>query len=152
VSLPFLVRLPQETNADPSVSQDEENGRGDQSGLAAGEPGGEAGDHPGAEEVDDLPALAAPVEEAAYRIVAESLTNVVRHAGARTCRVRLGWSDGDLCVAAQDDGQGIPELRTDGVGLESMRRRASDIGGRIRVELAPPHGTLVTARLPLGAS
>jgi len=117
------------------------------SGLGLGGPGGPAF----ALEADDLPPLAAPVEEAAYRIVAESLTNVVRHAGARTCCVRLGRSDGDLCVAIRDDGEGIPELRTDGVGLESMRRRASDIGGRIRIDIVPPHGTVVTARLPLGS-
>jgi len=79
-------------------------------------------------EVDDLPVLAAPVEEATNRIVAESLTNAVRHAGARTCCVRLERAGGDLCVAIQDDGVGIPEPRADGVGLESMRKRASAIG------------------------
>jgi signal transduction histidine kinase len=117
------------------------------SGLGLGHPGGPEF----ALEVDDLPTLAAPVEEAAFRIVAESLTNVVRHSGARTCSVRLARSDGDLCVAIQDDGAGIQQARDDGIGLESMRRRAAEIGGRVSVELARPHGTVVTALLPLGS-
>ncbi len=116
-------------------------------GLGLGRPGGPEF----ALEVEDLPTLAAPVEEAAFRIVAESLTNVVRHSGARTCSVRLARSDGDLCVAIQDDGGGIQEPREDGVGLESMRKRASEIGGRVRVEVADPRGTVVTALLPLGS-
>ncbi|HEY9377715.1 MAG TPA: ATP-binding protein [Jiangellaceae bacterium] len=115
------------------------------SGLGLGHPGGPEF----ALEVDDLPTLAAPVEEAVYRIVAESLTNVVRHSGARTCSVRLSRSDGDLCVAIQDDGSGIQQARDDGVGLESMRRRAAEVGGRVSVAVARPHGTVVTALLPL---
>jgi signal transduction histidine kinase len=110
---------------------------------------GRAGGPEFALEVDDLPALAAPVEETAYRIVAESLTNVVRHSGAQTCRVRLARSDGELLVAIQDDGGGLQDSHGDGVGLESMRRRASEIGGHVSFELAHPHGTLVTALLPL---
>jgi signal transduction histidine kinase len=112
---------------------------------------GRAGGPEFALEVDDLPALAAPVEEAAYRIVAESLTNVVRHSGARTCSVRLSRSDGELFVAIKDDGSGMQDSHGDGVGLESMRRRATEIGGRVSFELAHPHGTLVTAQLPLGS-
>jgi signal transduction histidine kinase len=115
------------------------------SGLGLGHPGGPEF----ALEADDLPTLAAPVEEAAFRIVAESLTNVVRHAGARTCSVRLVRSDADLCVAIHDDGRGIQQARGDGIGLESMRRRAAEIGGRVSVEVARPHGTVVTALLPL---
>jgi signal transduction histidine kinase len=115
------------------------------SGLGLGRPGGPEF----AFEAVDLPTLAAPVEEAAFRIVAESLTNVVRHSGARHCNVRLAWSNGDLCVAIRDDGGGIKGPRGDGVGLASMRRRASEIGGRVNVEPARPHGTVVTALLPL---
>ncbi|MGH8893037.1 MAG: sensor histidine kinase [Actinomycetes bacterium] len=115
------------------------------SGLGLGRPGGPDF----ALDVDELPMLAAVVEEAAYRIVAESLNNVVRHAGARTCSVQLMRSNGDLCVAIRDDGAGVPAQRVDGVGLESMRRRAAELGGRLSVELARPHGTVVTALLPL---
>ena len=72
-----------------------------------------------------------------------------RHAGARTCSVRLVRSDADLCVAIQDDGGGIQQARDDGIGLESMRRRAAEIGGRVSIELARPNGTVVRALLPL---
>jgi signal transduction histidine kinase len=114
-------------------------------GLGLGGPGGPAF----VLEAGDLPTLAPSVEEAAFRIVAESLTNVVRHSDARTCSVRLTCLNGDLCVAVKDDGGGIREVRQDGVGLESMRKRASEIGGRISVTTTHPHGTLVTALLPL---
>lgn len=105
-------------------------------------------------EAEELPALDAAVEEAAYRIVAESLTNVVRHSGAKTCSVRLARSNGDLSVAIRDDGSGIPAQRladSGGVGLESMRRRAAELGGRLSVAPAGARGTVVTATLPLGA-
>jgi signal transduction histidine kinase len=117
------------------------------SGLGLGHPGGPAF----ALQVEDLPPLAAPIEEAAFRIVAESLTNVVRHSHARTCSVRLTRSNGHLCVAIEDDGGGIQAPRDDGVGLESMRKRASEIGGRVSVECTHPHGTVITAMLPLGS-
>jgi signal transduction histidine kinase len=117
-------------------------------GLGMGSPGGPDF----ALQVEDLPRLATTVEEAAFRIVAESLTNVVRHSGAHTCSVRLGRSADDLCVSIQDDGTGVRRPRLDGIGLESMRKRATDLGGRVEVELARPRGTLVTALLPLGSS
>ena len=115
-------------------------------GLGLGRPGGPDF----ALEVDHLPALAAAVEEAAFRIVAESLTNVVRHADAHTCSVRLARSADDLCISIRDDGAGVAGPRPEGIGLESMRRRATELGGRVVVELARPRGTLVTALLPLG--
>lgn len=119
--------------------------------IAAGLGLGRSGGPEFSLEVDDLPTLAAPVEEAAYRIVAESLTNVVRHSGARTCSVRLARSDGELYVAIEDDGDGMQDAHGAGIGLESMRRRASEIGGRVSFEIARPHGTLVSAQLPLGS-
>jgi signal transduction histidine kinase len=100
-------------------------------------------------EVDrSLPALPAAVEVAAYRIVQEALTNAVRHAGARRCRVRLGADGDDLLVEVTDDGLGLPEEPVPGVGLSSMRERAAEMGGGCRVEPAPGGGTAVLARLP----
>ncbi len=104
--------------------------------------------------VPPLPRLAPAVEESAFRIVAESMTNVVRHAGAAHCRVEIDHADGRLHIGVVDDGQG---LRTDagtaaaatGHGLESMCRRAADLGGELVVAPAEPHGTRVTAVLPL---
>jgi signal transduction histidine kinase len=99
---------------------------------------------------DALPALAPAVEEAAYRIVAESLTNVARHAGAQHCEVRLTRVNGDLRIAVTDDGRGpSPDVST-GHGLESMRRRAEDLGGTVYVGPGTPCGTTVSAVLPLG--
>ena len=100
-------------------------------------------------EVDrSLPALPAAVEVAAYRIVQEALTNTVRHAGARRCRVHLGADGDDLLVEVTDDGLGLPAQPVPGVGLSSMRERAAEMGGGCRVEPAPGGGTAVLARLP----
>jgi signal transduction histidine kinase len=97
----------------------------------------------------ELPALPAAVEVAAYRIVQEALTNVVRHAGARHCCVRLTADGGELTVEVTDDGTGLPTAATPGVGLSSMRERAAETGGSCEVGPGPDGGTRVLARLPL---
>ena len=95
-----------------------------------------------------LPALPAAVEVGAYRIVQEAVTNALRHAAARTCRVRLAIDGDDLLVEVTDDGAGWPSDAVPGVGLASMRERAAEMGGTCRVEPAPGGGTAVRARLP----
>ena len=97
---------------------------------------------------DSLPPLPAAVEIAAYRIVQESMTNVIRHARARTCAVRLDMNGG-LRLAIADDGCGINGARA-GVGLTSMRERAEELGGTWVVEPGQPTGTVVRAVLPVG--
>jgi signal transduction histidine kinase len=97
---------------------------------------------------EQLPALPAAVEVAAYRIVQEALTNVVCHAQARTCVVRLSLLDG-LPLEITDDGVGLPPEPHAGVGLLSMRERAAEVGGSCAVEPAPGHGTRVLSNLPL---
>lgn len=92
------------------------------------------------------------VEEAALRIVAESLNNVSRHAGARRCTVSLNGTPAELHLSVYDDGSGIDPTHTPGHGLESMRRRVADLGGRITISPASPRGTQVSAVLPLEAS
>ena len=102
----------------------------------------------------DLPSLPAAVEVACYRIVQEALTNVARHAHAKTCHVRL-LVDQDvdmLEVEVTDDGVGMPKDRIAGVGLSSMRERAEELGGTCDVEPDPGGGTRVLARLPLPTS
>ena len=102
--------------------------------------------------LDVPPDLALPpaVEVAVHRIVAEALTNAARHSGAGTVSVTVSAADSlDLVVA--DDGAGMRvEAPTSGggVGLDSMRQRAEEIGGRLVVD-SDPTGTRVTARLPL---
>jgi signal transduction histidine kinase len=97
---------------------------------------------------EDLPNLPAAVEVAVYRIAQEALTNVVRHARAKTCIVRLVVKE-DVILEIVDDGVGIPKERGAGVGLSSMRERASELGGTCVVESAPQGGTRVLVRLPL---
>lgn len=107
--------------------------------------------------------LPAAVEIAAYRIVTEAITNAARHAGATTCQVRLAITDGELVVEVTDDGPGRPRQengvgrpastkaqdRQAGVGLSSMRERATEIGGVCLIEFPPRAGARVFARLPV---
>jgi len=97
-----------------------------------------------------LPPLPAAVEVAAYRIAQEALTNVVTHARARHCVVRLQTGD-VLQLEVEDDGVGMWNGRRagSGFGLLSMRERAEELGGVCRIESAPGGGTLVSATLPL---
>ena len=95
-----------------------------------------------------MPRLPAPVDVAAYRIICEALTNVTRHAAAKSCAVRL-WVDDDLHIEVVDDGVGLPAVTGDGVGLSSMRERATELGGECLVEAEHDGGTRVFATLPL---
>jgi signal transduction histidine kinase len=99
---------------------------------------------------DTLPSLPAAAEVAAYRIVMEALTNVMRHSRARTCMVRLSLNGG-LQLEIADDGVGMPGAHAAGVGLNSMQERAGELGGLCVVEGAPGGGTRVWAQLPLGS-
>jgi signal transduction histidine kinase len=95
-----------------------------------------------------LPPLPAAVEVAAYRIVTEALTNVVRHAQATSCEVCLRL-DGGLLLEIADDGVGLSPDRRAGVGLVSMSERAAELGGRCDIESMPGAGTRVRAVLPV---
>src|SRR5215204_156836 len=97
---------------------------------------------------EDLPDLPAAVEVAVYRITQEALTNVARHARARSYVVRLAVNE-ELELEIVDDGVGIPAERSAGVGLSSMRERASELGGSCAVQSVPEGGTRVLVRLPL---
>jgi signal transduction histidine kinase len=94
-------------------------------------------------------ALPAAVEVAAYRIVIEAATNVVRHADATTCVATLWIDDDELRIAIVDDGRGIGPGGS-GVGTRSMVERAAEIGGELVIEPGRPQGTVIRASLPLG--
>jgi len=96
---------------------------------------------------EDLTDLPAAVEVACYRIVAEALTNVIRHAQATQCSVRIQLGHG-LDVDVRDDGVGLPEGWRTGVGIASMRERVAELGGKLMIEPCLPHGTKITAHLP----
>jgi signal transduction histidine kinase len=99
---------------------------------------------------DQLPPLPAAVEVAAYRIAQEAIANVVRHAHARHCVIRLTvtHSSPALTVEISDDGRGLPGGMTTGIGLHSMRERAEELGGNWSIQTRPDGGTSVRARLP----
>ena len=98
--------------------------------------------------------LPSELETAAYRIVQEALTNVVRHAGARDVVIELVRRRDDFTAIVQDDGRGFdpsrPGGRTgDGVGLVGMLERARLVGGEVRIESAPGAGTVVRMHAPM---
>jgi signal transduction histidine kinase len=97
-----------------------------------------------------MPELPAAVEVAVYRIAQEALTNVVRHAAARRCDLQLTLDEpeGLLSLSIQDDGSGLPQSRSVGVGLVSMRERAEELGGMWTIEQIESGGTRILARLP----
>lgn len=94
------------------------------------------------------PPLPAAVEVACYRIVQEALTNVVRHASATYCAVRLQVDD-TLRLEILDNGIGLGGNYRAGVGVLSMRERAEELGGSCALESRPDGGTVVRAFLPL---
>jgi signal transduction histidine kinase len=88
---------------------------------------------------------------AAFRIVQEALTNIVRHSGARTARVRLAYRPGRLEVTVDDDGPAVAGGESGGGnGLAGMRERAVALGGTVETGPRPDGGFRVRARLPLG--
>jgi signal transduction histidine kinase len=99
---------------------------------------------------EELPPLPAAVEVAAYRIVQEALTNIVRHAHARegVVRLKLDEGAGTLRLEISDDGRGLSSGRGRGVGIASMRERAAELGGDCVVESLSAGGTRVRASLP----
>lgn len=98
---------------------------------------------------DALRGLSASTEVAAYRIVAEALTNAHRHARASIVQVEVRRVGDEVEVSVTDDGTGIAVGRGAGIGLSSMSGRAADAGGRLQVGPVPGGtGTRVSALLP----
>lgn len=96
--------------------------------------------------------LTAGVELAAYRVVQESLTNVMRHAGADSAQVRLDWAPGELHVIVRDDGRGTGEAESAGTGrgLSGMRQRVELVGGTLSSGPVSDGGFQVRADFPTG--
>ncbi|WP_371530029.1 sensor histidine kinase [Streptomyces sp. NBC_01283] len=90
------------------------------------------------------------IDLAAFRILQEALTNVVRHAGTDTCRVTVGRRDGELSLEVEDDGRGGLPAGT-GFGLVGMRERVALLHGRFTAGPRPEGGFRVSAVLPLPA-
>jgi signal transduction histidine kinase len=129
---------------------------------------------PGLDQLDELVAMAAgagvrveltvtgasrplppPVDLTAYRIVQESLTNVLRHARATRVTVRVRYQPDAVEVEVDDDGRGSGRspagaASAAGHGLAVMAERAAAVGGRLQAGPNPARGFRVHARLPLG--
>jgi len=111
----------------------------------------------------DLDGLDEQTNITVYRIVQECLTNIAKHANARSIAIDIDYVDatqpGDLDgipvsavrISIRDDGEGMdPEARGQGLGLIGMRERASALGGMLSVQSTLGQGTTVVVALPLG--
>jgi MYXO-CTERM domain-containing protein len=103
-------------------------------------------------ETGDGPDVPAALGQAAYRIVQEALTNVIRHAHAATVVITLDRGPDALTVTVRDDGRGAAEFAA-GNGIHGMRERAAEWGGELTVARSDDDAaTVVTAVLPLPQS
>jgi signal transduction histidine kinase len=98
-------------------------------------------------------------EEALYRIAQEALSNVVKHAGATRVRLRLATEQTGTVLSIMDDGTGFTTsvertgehaIQLGGLGLLTMRERATAIGGTIRIDSSTAEGTTVEVVVPQG--
>jgi signal transduction histidine kinase len=93
--------------------------------------------------------LAAPVEAAAYFMVAEALTNVAKYASASRAWVDVVQHERHLAVEVGDDGAGGVSLRP-GRGLQGLSDRIAAINGTLTIDSKPGAGTVLRAKLPIG--
>ena len=91
--------------------------------------------------------FAPEIEANAYFVIAEALTNVVKHSQAKHADVQAWITDGALQMEIRDDGIGRAD--PGGSGLTGLADRVSALGGRLRVDSQPGEGTTITATLPL---
>jgi signal transduction histidine kinase len=99
--------------------------------------------------------LPAPIDAAAYRIIQESLTNVVRHAGAAHAWVTIRYAGDELGIEIKDDGKKHPSAPAEtagGRGLVGMRERVQALGGHFEAGALPQQGFRVSAVIPMGGS
>ncbi|NBB10420.1 transporter substrate-binding domain-containing protein [Pseudomonas sp. SLFW] len=100
---------------------------------------------------DNLPTLPDATAIGLFRILQESLTNVMRHAEAHTVELNLSLSDGVLCMTIADDGKGFDQLeeRPASFGLVGMRERVLIMGGRLHLDSTLGEGTTLRIHIPL---
>jgi len=96
--------------------------------------------------------LTPEAELALYRIIQEALSNAARHSGADRVEVRIGRNGGRVVATVEDRGRGFDLAeaeRAGAIGLLGMEERAAWVGGRVRVESEPGHGTRVEIEMPV---
>jgi signal transduction histidine kinase len=101
---------------------------------------------------DHLPDLPAGLDLAVFRVIQEAITNVVKHAAADHCQVRLARQQDKIIVEVTDDGHGLtsqPDEKPPGNGLIGMRERVAMYGGEFSAGPLPAGGFRVTAAFPL---
>ena len=89
------------------------------------------------------------------RIGQEAIHNAVRHANPTLVAVSLEWHAPNLTLQIKDNGSGISRVRlekSEGLGLNNMRQRALEIGGRFEIQTAPDRGTTVIVIVPVGTN
>jgi signal transduction histidine kinase len=96
----------------------------------------------------DLGRLPQDVEMTAFRLVQECLTNIHRHSGSGTARLRLIRGPSNLVLQVEDAGHGIRGDAPSGVGIASMRERVQQLDGSLEIA-SRPSGTTVKATIPL---
>lgn len=101
------------------------------------------------ETIGDLSAVPANVGLVAYRIIQEATTNIVNHARATTCTIRLSLGD-DLAIEIEDDGIGLSDQRQNGLGLKSMQDRAAEMKGSFVINSSSLEGTRIISHIPVG--
>jgi two-component system, NarL family, sensor histidine kinase DevS len=96
--------------------------------------------------------LPSEVETTLYRVVQESLTNIVKHANAHNISVSIAPRGSTVAAVIEDDGAGFDQRAVggEGVGLLGMRERLSFVDGRFEIESRPGAGTTIVAEVPLG--
>lgn len=101
----------------------------------------------GVEVLCDFPATTIPASHEGVLALAlrEAVTNIIRHAGAKSCNLRLEQTSNTCCLAIEDDGRG--EMEPEGVGLSGMRQRVEALGGTLRREISS--GTRLVITLPV---
>lgn len=106
---------------------------------------------------EDFARMSRELETAAFRVVQECLTNIHRHSGSGTAKVRMAQSEGSVQIVVEDKGKGIPPEKqsqmassgTPGVGVRGMRERVRQLGGDIDIHSESGKGTRVVVRFPL---
>jgi signal transduction histidine kinase len=93
--------------------------------------------------------LPTSLDRAAFRIIQESLTNIVRHAHATTATVRIQYGEENLVLQVDDNGQTLAGPPREGNGIIGMRERATALGGTLTTTRTPTGALRITAQLPL---
>jgi NarL family two-component system sensor histidine kinase LiaS len=94
--------------------------------------------------------LALNVEQAIYRTIQESLSNIARHSKATSVKIQIVFSEQKVAAEISDNGCGFDmKTRPKGMGLRTIRERIESIGGRLKIDSAPDCGTCVSFSVPL---